>query len=131
MEPGKELSVREAGGRFCCDPPGAALTLVRLPDTSLQMLPHRARADQDEVILDWQAQRHPIEKPLAVLEAVWLAGGLGHPTPTVTEPRIVPDMPGRSVMRRNVGLDPLEPRRPVVGAGDDRLARVDPHERHV
>ena len=113
---------------------GALAVLVAVTNRALEVLADRPRAEDEQILVRRQSLRDLLDEPGQMLEAVRLAGGLRSPAAAVADPWVVPDVAGRPVMSRHLGVHPLDLSLVVLPANDDRLARIDPDEsadRHV
>lgn len=88
-----------------------------------------AGADDDDVLLPFQAAGDVREESTQVLGAMRLAGVLVRAAATMAERRVVAHVARRSVMAGNLGGDVFD-RVPAIPVADDgRVTRIDPDER--
>jgi hypothetical protein len=104
------------------------MALVVQANPSFEALAHRARTEDDHVVVRRKPARDPLDEAFEVLDPMRLSGGLRRSTTSVTDAGIVPDVAGRAVVRRHVGLLPLDKRPVVPPAHDDRVSGVDPDQ---
>lgn len=129
-QPGDQLPVGEPRGRFARNGPRSTTVLrVELLQASFQVLANGARPEDHDVLVRRQAPGDLGDEPLEVLEALWLARGLGAAAPAMAKCRVMPDVTGRSMMCRHVREQALEVCLAILPARDDGLPRIDPDER--
>ena len=101
---------------------------VRLTKLPGEALVDRARTDELEVGLGRQPSLDLGKEAIEVLDPASLSGALRVAGAAMPHRRVMPDVPARAGVRRDVGRQPLELDDVTATSSDPRLAAVDPDD---
>jgi hypothetical protein len=110
-QPCDELAFREAAGGLARDRPGPSRAIVVIAERTLEMLPDRAGAQDDQALLLAHEVGDLVDEAFQVLEAMRLAGRLLRPAASVADTRLASRLEGCGTRWRSAAVCPW----PITG----------------